>query len=111
MPDAAAPVAVFAEVLAQPGKRDEVIAAARTAFAAALEEPGTEVYSVHVSDEEPDLVRFYEVYENADARAAHSGSEAVAALVAALADLLAAPPRIVVTSPLIAKGHASHDRD
>jgi len=106
----AAPVAVFAEVTAQPGKRDEVVAAAREAFAAALEEAGTAVYSVHVSDDEPDVVRFYEVYDSAEARAAHSGSEAVATLVAALGGLVAAPPRIVATTPLVAKGHASHGR-
>ena len=107
---AAAPVAVFAEVIAQPGKRDDVLAAAELAFAAAVEEEGTEVFAIHVCEDEPDVVRFYEVYDDADARAAHSGSEAVATLIAALGELLAAPPRIVLTTPVAAKGHASHGR-
>jgi quinol monooxygenase YgiN len=103
----AAPVSVFAEVVAQPGKREQVLDAARTAFASVEGEPGTVIFSIHVCEEEPDSVRFYELYEDADAKAAHSGSEAVATLIGALGDLLAAPPRIVVTTPVIAKGHAS----
>lgn len=104
---AAQPVAVFAEVVARPGRRDDVLAAARAAFGAVAGEPGTEVYAVHVCDDEPDTVRFYELYADAGARAAHSASAAVGALVAALGGLIAAPPRIVVTTPVMAKGHAS----
>lgn len=103
----ATPVSVFAEVVAQPGKRDEVLAAARTAFAAVEEEPGTVLFSIHVSDDEPETVRFFELYADADAKAAHSASEAVATLIGALGELIAAPPRIVVTRPVIAKGHVS----
>jgi quinol monooxygenase YgiN len=110
MSDVAAPIAVFAEVVAQPGRREDVLAAARQAFAAALEEPGTAVYSIHVCEDEPDTVRFYEVYDDAEARAAHSGSEAIATLVGALGELLAQPPRIVVTTPVMAKGHAADRR-
>lgn len=110
MSSAASPVAVFAEVVARPGRREEVLEAARAAFAAAAEEPGTEVYSIHVCEEEPDVVRFYEVYDDAEARAVHSGSEAIATLIGALGGLVAAPPRIVVTTPVLAKGHASDER-
>jgi quinol monooxygenase YgiN len=101
---------VFAEVVALPGRREEVLGAAREAFAAALEEPGTAVYSIHVCEGEPDTVRFYEVYDDAEARAAHSGSEAIAQLVGALGGLLAQPPRIVATTPVMAKGHAADGR-
>lgn len=107
MPAAATPVAVFAEAVAKPGRRDDILAAARDAFVAAGEEPGTEVYAIHVCDDEPDVVRFYEVYDDVEARAAHSGSDVVRGLFAALRPLLAAPPRIVVTRPVMAKGHAS----
>lgn len=103
----AAPVSVFAEVVAQPGKREQVLAAAEIAFASVEEEPGTVLFSIHVSDDEPETVRFFELYEDADAKAAHSASEAVATLIAALGELIAAPPVIVVTRPVIAKGHAS----
>jgi quinol monooxygenase YgiN len=108
MSAASEPVAVFAEVVAKPGHRERVLDAARVAFAAAEEEPGTAVYSVHVSEDEPDVVRWFEVYDDADARAAHSASEAIATLLAALGELIAQPPRLVVTTPLMAKGHASH---
>lgn len=103
----AAPVSVFAEVVAQPGKREQVLDAARIAFATVEEEPGTLLFSIHVSDEEPETVRFFELYEDADAKAAHSASEAVATLIGALGGLVAAPPKIVVTTPVLAKGHAS----
>lgn len=105
----AAPVSVFAEVVAQPGKREQVLAAARRAFATVEEEPGTLVFSIHISDEEPETVRFFELYEDADAKAAHSASEAVATLIGELGGLIAAPPTIVVTRPVAAKGHPSAD--
>jgi quinol monooxygenase YgiN len=98
---------VFAEVTAKPGQRERVIDAAQTAFGSVEGEAGTVLFSIHVSDAEPDTVRFFELYEDAEAKAAHSSSEAVATLVGALGELIAAPPKIVVTRPVIAKGHAS----
>lgn len=110
MSSPAIPVAVFAEVTALPGKREDLLAAAREAFPSAEAEEGTHVFAVHVCESEPDVVRFYEVYADAEARAAHSGSEATQRLIGSLGDLIEMPPKIVETTPVIAKGHASDGR-
>lgn len=111
MGDAGCPVAVFVEVTALPGKKDELLTAARRAFESVREEEGTEVYSVHTCEAEPDVIRFYEVYRDASARQAHSESEAVRKLVASLSGKVAGPPRIVVTTPILAKGHSADGGD
>lgn len=80
--------AVFA---AKPGKGPEVLKALNDAFQSAEAEKGTRVYTIHVSTTDPDTIWMYELYEDADAQQAHSGSEATAKLRDAVADLLREP--------------------
>ena len=49
-------------------------------------------------------------FRDAEARAAHSGSEATIKLIGSLGALIEMPPKIVETTPVMAKGHASDGR-
>lgn len=97
-------IAVFARLEAQPGRRDDVIEALAPVLAAAESEEGTLVYAMHVSEREPDGVRFYELYTDDDAMRAHGSSDAMRDAGAALASLLTGPPEIVRATPAAAKG-------
>jgi len=72
-------VAVTARVKAKAGMAQALIAA----FGALLEqvesEPGTLLYAVNRSTDDPHLFWVYELYTDGDAFAAHSGSDAMAA--------------------------------
>jgi quinol monooxygenase YgiN len=84
-------IAQFAKFTARSGYGQKVVEALENALAGARTEPGTQVYAIHQQDDDPDVVWMYEVYADADARAAHSASAATSTLRAAVADLLAEP--------------------
>jgi len=98
-----AKVAVTARVKAKEGKAEELIAA----FAALLEqvqqEPGTLLYAVNRSTDDPHLFWVYELYADAGAFAAHSGSSAMAAAGPVLGELIA-ESELMVGEPLSGKG-------
>ncbi len=96
--------AIFAKITAQPGKGDELLAALSAMLEPVEQEPGTELYILHTSESEPDVVRVYEVYSDGDAVAAHMGSEAMKAAGAAMGSLLGAPPEITMSTVISAKG-------
>jgi quinol monooxygenase YgiN len=97
-------VSVVAKITAQPGKRDDVVAALGGLLAAAAEEPGTLLYLANTDGSNPDVVWFYEVYESQDALKAHQGSEAMKAAGGALGGLLAAAPELFFGEPVGGKG-------
>lgn len=97
-------IAVFVKMEAKPGRRDDLVAGLAPLLAAAEDEAGTEVYVLHTSDDEPDVVRFYEQYPDADAMAAHSKSDTMREAGMALADLLTGRPEIFLTTPVQGKG-------
>jgi quinol monooxygenase YgiN len=84
-------IAQFAKFSAKPGRGTDVVAALEAALAAAVDEPGTEAYAIHVQADNPDVVWMYELYSGPEAQAAHSGSEATGQLRGAVADLLEEP--------------------
>lgn len=84
-------IAQYARFAAKEGLGGKVREALEEAALAAAEEPGTLLYLIHDSQTEPDTIWMYELYENSDAQAAHSGSEATARLRATVGDLLAEP--------------------
>lgn len=81
-------IAQFARFHAKPGRGTEVVEALEAAFLAAASEPGTQVYAIHIQPDDPDVVWMYELYESEQAQRSHSGSDATAALRAAVGDLL-----------------------
>jgi quinol monooxygenase YgiN len=92
-------IAQFAKFTAHRGHGDRVVAALEAALASARTEPGTHAYAIHQQADDPDVVWMYELYANADAQAAHSGSAATAELRAAVSELLAEP--LTVTRGLV----------
>lgn len=98
---------MFVKLQAQPGKREELLAALQPLFDAVGAESGTLVYAAHVSDDEPDVVRFYELYESEDALALHGTSDAMRAAGPSLAPLLAGRPEMVKVRPVSTKGIGS----
>ncbi len=99
-----APIVVFTRLEAAPGRRDELLAAFEPLHEAVGAEPGTVAFAMHEASDEPDVVLFYEVYDDRDALAVHRDSAAVRAVVSRLGDLLARPPEVTYASPLRVKG-------
>jgi quinol monooxygenase YgiN len=98
------PVAVLARIPAQPGKRDELVAALDAAIANAQTEDETRYYILHTNDADPDAVLFYELYENEAALAAHSTSDGMKALGASLRELAGGRPELTRLTPVGGKG-------
>ncbi len=97
-------VGVFATLRAVEGKGRDVEAAAVGALAAIADEGGTQLYLIHRSDREPDVVRFYELYRDADALSAHQSGEPLKILGGALRGLLAGPPEVIVSALVAGQG-------
>ena len=72
-------VSLMAKLTAHEGKGDELAAAFDGLFAYVETEPGTEVYALNRSAEDPDTFFFFELYVDNDAPTAHGGSDAMQA--------------------------------
>jgi len=98
-------VAIVARVTVtiKEGKADEYIAALVPLLEQAEKEPGTLLYAVSRSKDDPHVFWTTEVYADDAAFAAHSTSEAHAAAAPAFTDLIAASD-ILIGETLLAKG-------
>ena len=99
-----AELSVIARIEAQPGKGDELAAAAQEMVAAVEAEAGTLVYALNRSIKEPDVLWFYELYTDSDALKAHGTSDAMKAFQVKIADLVAPGTKIHRLTPVAAKG-------
>jgi quinol monooxygenase YgiN len=97
-------IAVIARVPAQPGKRDDLVAALQAALETASAEEGTTYYILHTDAKDPDVLWMYEMYTDQDALVAHSGSESFKALGPAIAPFLAGRPELTFLTPIGGKG-------
>ena len=77
-----------------PEKREEALEHAAELVEATREEDGVIAYNAATDVQEPNLLRFTEQYEDAEAFAAHGESDHFAAFEAALPDLLAGEPEV-----------------
>jgi quinol monooxygenase YgiN len=86
-------IAVFAKLVAQPGRREELLNALEPFIRSAVEdEPGTEVYAVHLDPENGDALWFYEIFTDKEALEAHGrNEERLRELGAKTQDLLVGP--------------------
>jgi quinol monooxygenase YgiN len=89
---------MFVKLTAQPGKRPELIAAFDTMLEAVAEEPGTEVYTVHLDNADENSVWIFEAYADDEALAAHSGSDAMKRLMGELGSVLGDTPMILAAT-------------
>jgi len=96
-------VALLARFKAKEGKGEELIAAFRPLIEQAEKEPGTLLYVLHRSKDEPDSFWVSELYTDNAAFGAHSGSEAMAAATPALGALIA-ESELIIGEPVSAKG-------
>lgn len=96
-------VAIVARVTIKEGKADEYLAAFAPLLEQAEKEPGTLLYAVHRSKDEPHLFWTTEVYADHDAFAAHSASEVHAAASPVFTELIAAAD-VIIGETLMAKG-------
>jgi quinol monooxygenase YgiN len=97
-------LAILAKITAQPGKRDEVVAALSPMIKTASDEPGTEVYVMHTANDDPDVVWFYELYTDGAAAATHGGSPAMKEAGGRLAGLVAGRPELIMATPVEGTG-------
>lgn len=97
-------VAVIAKIVAQEGKRDELLAVFSSNMPNIEAEAGTTIYAMHADLSDEVTVWFYELYADGDALAAHGNSDAMKALGPKLAPLLAGRPEIKRLNPISAKG-------
>lgn len=97
-------LSVIAKLTAADGKSDELEAALGSLIAAAEEEAGLEVYSVHAANDEPGVYWFFELYSGDDAMAVHGKGDAMKAAMGSLGGLLAGRPEVIMMSPVAAKG-------
>jgi len=95
--------AIVARVTVEEGKADEYIAAFARLIGQAEKEPGTLLYAVHRSVDDPHMFWTTEVYADGDAFAAHSASEVHAAAAQVFAELIAASD-VIIGETVLAKG-------
>lgn len=96
-------VALLSRVKVKEGRGGELIVAFRPVFELVDKEPGTLLYVLHRSKDDPDLFWVSELYASEDAFAAHSKSDAMAAATPALAGLIA-EAELIIGEPVSAKG-------
>jgi quinol monooxygenase YgiN len=96
-------VSMFARLVAQDGKGDDLVAAFEDLFRQVEDEPGTELYVLNRSSSDPNVFWFYELYADGDALAAHAGSEAMQKAATVFGPLLA-DSELVRGAPVRAKG-------
>ena len=96
-------VAIVARVTIKEGKADEYVASFAPLREQANKEPGTLLYALHRSKEDPHVFWTTEVYADDAAFAAHSASEVHAAASPVFTELIAAAD-VLIGETLIATG-------
>ena len=99
-------VAIVARVTVREGKADEYIAAFAPLLGQAEKEPGTLLYAVHRSKDDPHVFWTTEVYADDAAFAAHSASDVHAAASQAFTGLIAGAD-VIIGETVMAKGLSS----
>ena len=96
-------VAIVARVTVKPGRGDEYVAAFRPLLEQAEREPGTLLYAVHRSKDDPHVFWTTEAYADEEAFAAHGASDVHAAATPVFTDLIATAD-VIIGETLLAKG-------
>ncbi|MEM8706057.1 MAG: putative quinol monooxygenase, partial [Actinomycetota bacterium] len=92
--------AVLAKLPIKPDAKDTFMEAFGAMIDAVQSEDGTEIYILNWGKkDEENTAYIYELYTDNDALAAHSGSDAMQALMGALGDVMAGAPELIMLSP------------
>jgi quinol monooxygenase YgiN len=96
-------VAIVARVTVKEGKTEQYVAAFAPLLEQARKEPGTLLYALHQSKDDPHVFWTSEIYADEAAFAAHGASEVHAAAAPVFAELIAAFD-VIIGETLMAKG-------
>jgi quinol monooxygenase YgiN len=96
-------IAVLARVRAKEGRASELIAAFQPLLEQVENEPGTPLYAMNRSKDDPDVFWVSELYTDDDAFAVHSSSDAMAKSAPTLGPLIA-ESELIIGEPVLAKG-------
>ena len=88
----------------QPGRRADAIEVLRPMFDQVENEPGTLLYMMHISLKEPDVIWFYEHYQDEAAFTAHTSSATHHDVLEKLIPLLSGDVDVVFLELVAAKG-------
>ena len=96
-------VAILARVTVKEGKAGQYLATLAPLLEQARKEPGTLLYAVHRSADDPDVFWTTEVYADDAAFAAHSATEVHAAATPVFTELIAGA-EVIIGETVMAKG-------
>ena len=96
-------VAIVARVTVKEGKAGQYLAAFAPLLEQARKEPGTLLYALHRSKDDPHVFWTTEVYADDDAFTAHAASDVHTAATPAFTEFIAAAD-VIVGETLMAKG-------
>jgi len=96
-------VAIIARVTVRQGKAEQYVAAFAPLLEQARKEPGTLLYAIHRSKDDPQVFWTTEIYADDAAFAAHSASEVHAAASPVFTELIAGAD-VMIGQTLMAKG-------
>jgi quinol monooxygenase YgiN len=86
-------ISLVVKITALPGRRDELVDVLTGLIEHAETEVGTEMYVPNLDEDDDDVIWFYEIYADADARDSHRSSPVMTKVAGpALQTLLAGPP-------------------
>ncbi len=95
---------IIAKLTCEPDSAADLEAALAVGIAAAEEESGLEIYSVHQDPNEAGVYWFFELYTDGDALAAHGKGDGMRAAMKGVGAHLSQPPEVHILDPLVAKG-------
>lgn len=97
-------LSIIATLTAAEGKADELEAALTALIAAADEEPGLEIYSLHRDPNDESAFYFFEMYTDQAALDVHGKGEKMKVAMGSMGGLLAGRPDVKILTPAAAKG-------
>jgi quinol monooxygenase YgiN len=97
-------ISSIARLAAKEGQRDALLAAFEAFLPAVEAEEGTEIYSLHLDEADPNLIWVFELYTDRAALEAHAGSPAFMEFLGAAGPLIGDAPGLYTAVPALAKG-------
>lgn len=97
-------ISLIAKLTAADGKIEELKTALGALIEASDEEAGLEIYSAHQSQDDANVMYFFELYTSAEAFEVHGKGDKMKAAMGAMGGLLGGRPEVTMLDPIVAKG-------